>query len=82
MEFAHYQMLGLYAVLKLALIGLTKEIAKEVAEENIRVNCIVAGAFKTKYIEVVRHKLWYILSYCVYLSEHTYCLEHQWSTTM
>ena len=48
-------MFGLYAVVKLALIGFTKEVAKEVANENIRVNCIVAGTFNTKYSSVVSH---------------------------
>ena len=46
-------MMGVYPVVKLALLGLTKEVAKEVAEENIWVNCIAAGPFNTKYGDAV-----------------------------
>ena len=46
--------MGIYVVAKLALLGLTKEIAKEVARENIRVNCIAAGPYNTKYGDAVR----------------------------
>lgn len=41
--------LGPYSVSKTALFGLTKALASEVAQDNIRVNCIAPGIVKTKF---------------------------------
>ena len=41
--------LGLYAVSKTALFGMTKLLAKELAPDNIRVNCLAPGVIKTKF---------------------------------
>jgi len=42
-------MLGPYSVSKTALLGLTKALAAECAEDNIRVNCIAPGIVRTKF---------------------------------
>ncbi|XP_026818297.1 dehydrogenase/reductase SDR family member 4 isoform X1 [Rhopalosiphum maidis] len=42
-------MLGAYSVSKTALLGLTKVVAMDLAENNIRVNCIAPGIVKTKF---------------------------------
>jgi short-subunit dehydrogenase len=43
------QLLGVYSVSKTALLGLTKAAAKDLAPENIRVNCIAPGVVITKF---------------------------------
>ena len=40
-----------YATTKAALIGFTKSLAREVAEKNIRVNCICPGVIQTPLID-------------------------------
>jgi NAD(P)-dependent dehydrogenase (short-subunit alcohol dehydrogenase family) len=45
--------LGIYSVSKAALISLTKVIAKEWGEDNIRVNAICPGLIKTKFSEAL-----------------------------
>jgi len=41
--------LGIYAMTKTALLGLTKVLARELYEEGIRVNCIAPGLIKTEF---------------------------------
>jgi NAD(P)-dependent dehydrogenase (short-subunit alcohol dehydrogenase family) len=45
--------LGMYSVSKAALISLTKVIAKEWGEDNIRANVICPGLIKTKFSEAL-----------------------------
>ena len=40
--------LGMYAVSKTALVGLTKALAQELAPRGIRVNCIAPGEHTTR----------------------------------
>jgi short-subunit dehydrogenase len=47
------QLLGVYSVSKTALLGLTKAAAKDLASENIRVNCVAPGIVATKFSAVV-----------------------------
>ena len=46
-------MLGPYSVSKTALLGLTKVMSAEVANDGIRVNCIAPGIIKTKFSQAV-----------------------------
>ena len=46
-------MLGVYSVSKTALLGLTKAVAKDLAPEKIRVNCVAPGLVTTRFSEVV-----------------------------
>lgn len=46
-------MLGAYSVSKTALLGLTKVVATDLAEVNIRVNCVAPGIIKTKFASIV-----------------------------
>lgn len=46
-------MLGAYSVSKTALLGLTKVMALELAENNIRVNCVAPGIIQTKFASAV-----------------------------
>lgn len=46
---APFKLLGAYSVSKTALLGLTKAVAQDLADENIRVNCIAPGITKTKF---------------------------------
>uniref|UniRef100_A0A3Q2PX97 Dehydrogenase/reductase (SDR family) member 4 n=1 Tax=Fundulus heteroclitus TaxID=8078 RepID=A0A3Q2PX97_FUNHE len=41
--------LGPYSVSKTALLGLTKALAPELAQSNIRVNCVAPGIIKTRF---------------------------------
>jgi dehydrogenase/reductase SDR family protein 4 len=41
--------LSLYATCKTALLGLTKAVAGEMAEEGVRVNCVAPGFVPTKF---------------------------------
>ncbi|XP_036002243.1 dehydrogenase/reductase SDR family member 4 [Fundulus heteroclitus] len=43
------QALGPYSVSKTALLGLTKALAPELAQSNIRVNCVAPGIIKTRF---------------------------------
>ncbi|XP_015257306.1 dehydrogenase/reductase SDR family member 4 [Cyprinodon tularosa] len=43
------QALGPYSVSKTALLGLTKVLAPELAQSNIRVNCVAPGIIKTRF---------------------------------
>ncbi|XP_010766866.1 dehydrogenase/reductase SDR family member 4 [Notothenia coriiceps] len=43
------QALGPYSVSKTALLGLTRALAPELAQSNIRVNCVAPGVIKTKF---------------------------------
>jgi NAD(P)-dependent dehydrogenase (short-subunit alcohol dehydrogenase family) len=45
--------LGIYSVSKAALISLTKVMAKEWGEDNIRANAICPGLIKTKFSEAL-----------------------------
>ncbi|XP_006835478.1 PREDICTED: dehydrogenase/reductase SDR family member 4-like isoform X1 [Chrysochloris asiatica] len=45
--------LGPYNVSKTALVGLTKNLATELAAKNIRVNCLAPGLIKTKFSHVM-----------------------------
>ncbi|XP_004694679.1 PREDICTED: dehydrogenase/reductase SDR family member 4 isoform X1 [Condylura cristata] len=44
--------LGPYNVSKTALLGLTKNLANELAQKNIRVNCLAPGLIKTNFSSV------------------------------
>ncbi|XP_029094898.1 dehydrogenase/reductase SDR family member 4 isoform X3 [Monodon monoceros] len=46
--------LGPYNVGKTALLGLTKNLAVELAQRNIRVNCLAPGLIKTSFSRMVR----------------------------
>ncbi|XP_057162387.1 dehydrogenase/reductase SDR family member 4 isoform X1 [Ursus arctos] len=46
--------LGPYNVSKTALLGLTKNLARELDQRNIRVNCLAPGLIKTSFSQVVR----------------------------
>lgn len=48
------QGLGPYNVSKTALLGLGKNLAIELAQSNIRVNCVAPGIIKTNFSQVVR----------------------------
>lgn len=50
----YFQILGVYAVSKTALFGLTKAASLELATENIRVNCLAPGIVATKFAAAVR----------------------------
>ncbi|XP_023252542.1 dehydrogenase/reductase SDR family member 4-like [Seriola lalandi dorsalis] len=43
------QALGPYSVSKTALLGLTRALAPELAQSNIRVNCVAPGVIKTRF---------------------------------
>uniref|UniRef100_A0A8C6K5M3 Dehydrogenase/reductase (SDR family) member 4 n=1 Tax=Nothobranchius furzeri TaxID=105023 RepID=A0A8C6K5M3_NOTFU len=43
------QALGPYCVSKTALLGLTRALAPELAQSNIRVNCVAPGVIKTRF---------------------------------
>ncbi|XP_075386914.1 dehydrogenase/reductase SDR family member 4-like isoform X1 [Tenrec ecaudatus] len=45
--------LGIYNVSKTALVGLTKNLATELATKNIRVNCLAPGLIKTNFSRVL-----------------------------
>ncbi|XP_025774279.1 dehydrogenase/reductase SDR family member 4-like isoform X1 [Puma concolor] len=45
--------LGPYNVSKTALLGLTKNLAKELVQRNIRVNCLAPGLIKTSFSRVL-----------------------------
>lgn len=44
-----FQNLGPYNVTKTALLGLTKNLAVDLAQRNIRVNCLAPGFIKTNF---------------------------------
>lgn len=46
--------LGVYSVSKTALLGLCKAAAKDLATENIRVNCVAPGIVVTKFSAALR----------------------------
>uniref|UniRef100_A0A665V3K3 Dehydrogenase/reductase SDR family member 4-like n=1 Tax=Echeneis naucrates TaxID=173247 RepID=A0A665V3K3_ECHNA len=43
------QALGPYSVSKTALLGLTRALAPDLAQSNIRVNCVAPGVIKTRF---------------------------------
>ncbi|KAJ8008457.1 hypothetical protein DPEC_G00105020 [Dallia pectoralis] len=45
--------LGPYSVSKTALLGLTRALAPELAQSNIRVNCVAPGIIKTSFSEAL-----------------------------
>ncbi|XP_029944359.1 dehydrogenase/reductase SDR family member 4 [Salarias fasciatus] len=45
--------LGPYSVSKTALLGLTRALAPELAQSNIRVNCVAPGIIKTRFSEAL-----------------------------
>lgn len=47
--FQPFSLLGAYSVSKTALFGLTKAASQDLANENIRVNCLAPGIIKTKF---------------------------------
>lgn len=50
------QALGPYSVSKTALLGLTRALAPELAQSNIRVNCVAPGIIKTRFSSAVRRQ--------------------------
>ncbi|XP_030635636.1 dehydrogenase/reductase SDR family member 4 [Chanos chanos] len=44
-----FQALGPYSVSKTALLGLTRALAPELAQSNVRVNCVAPGIIKTRF---------------------------------
>lgn len=55
-SFAGYQIMPLiaaYSVSKTALLGLTKAIAIQCADFNIRVNCVCPGVIRTRFSEML-----------------------------
>lgn len=56
MDTVSLQALGPYSVSKTALLGLTRALAPELAQSNIRVNCVAPGVIKTKFSSAVRRK--------------------------
>jgi len=51
--FDHDPRVGIYSLTKTVLIGLTKVLAKDLYEDDIRVNCLAPGLIKTKLTEVI-----------------------------
>jgi NAD(P)-dependent dehydrogenase (short-subunit alcohol dehydrogenase family) len=51
------QLNSLYAAAKAGILGLTKSAAQEYAAHGIRVNALVAGAFRTPMMEGVFHRI-------------------------
>uniref|UniRef100_A0A671UR37 Dehydrogenase/reductase (SDR family) member 4 n=1 Tax=Sparus aurata TaxID=8175 RepID=A0A671UR37_SPAAU len=47
------QALGPYSVSKTALLGLTRALAPELAQSNIRVNCVAPGVIKTRFSQAL-----------------------------
>lgn len=45
--------LGPYSVSKTALLGLTRALAPELAQSNIRVNCVAPGVIKTRFSQAL-----------------------------
>ncbi|XP_031358039.1 dehydrogenase/reductase SDR family member 4-like [Photinus pyralis] len=45
--------IGIYRVSKTALLGLMKTMADELAEYNIRVNCVSPGYIDTKFVQIL-----------------------------
>ncbi|KAI4876628.1 hypothetical protein NFI96_020562 [Prochilodus magdalenae] len=45
----HKKGLGPYSVSKTALLGLTRALAPELAQSNIRINCVAPGIIKTRF---------------------------------
>ncbi|XP_060274926.1 dehydrogenase/reductase SDR family member 4 isoform X1 [Ovis aries] len=52
--YSPFPSLGPYNVSKTALLGLTKNLAIELAEWNVRVNCLAPGLIKTSFSRMVR----------------------------
>jgi NAD(P)-dependent dehydrogenase (short-subunit alcohol dehydrogenase family) len=51
--------LPLYVAAKAAIVGLTRTLAHEVGQENIRVNCVLPGAIVTER----QNRLWLTAEY-------------------
>lgn len=47
--FQPFSLLGAYSVSKTALFGLTKAASQDLAQDNIRVNCLAPGVVKTRF---------------------------------
>ena len=47
------QLIGAYSISKTALLGLTKALAPELANSNIRINCLAPGIIQTKFSKPV-----------------------------
>jgi dehydrogenase/reductase SDR family protein 4 len=48
--------IGHYAITKTALVALTKILAKELLDDDIRVNCVCPGLIKTKFSQPLWRK--------------------------
>ena len=59
------QALGPYSVSKTALLGLTRALAPELAQSNIRVNCVAPGVIKTQFSSMVSMIHMAVLYVCV-----------------
>lgn len=70
---ASLQALGPYSVSKTALLGLTRALAPELAQSNIRVNCVAPGVIKTRFSNAVRRGEKNTLKSCVYMFFHIFC---------
>uniref|UniRef100_A0AAA9SQY3 Dehydrogenase/reductase 4 n=1 Tax=Bos taurus TaxID=9913 RepID=A0AAA9SQY3_BOVIN len=51
--YSPFPSLGPYNVSKTALLGLTKNLALELAESNVRVNCLAPGLIRTSFSRVL-----------------------------
>lgn len=61
---APLQALGPYSVSKTALLGLTRALAPELAQSNIRVNCVAPGIIKTRFSSAVRTRAGVLCKKC------------------
>ena len=48
------QLIGVYSITKLAMLGVVKTLSTELASSNIRVNAIAPGLIDTKFSAAVR----------------------------
>ncbi|XP_036893343.1 dehydrogenase/reductase SDR family member 4-like 2 isoform X2 [Sturnira hondurensis] len=71
--------LGPYNVSKTALVGLTKNLAIELAQRNIRVNALAPGLIKTNFSQVARQARG-LCRYCVFPVLRR-CQLHHWGNS-
>lgn len=74
---AFLQGLGPYCVSKTALLGLTRVLAPELAQSNIRVNCVAPGIIKTRFSAAVSRNMSPARIRRGVASRSHFCLSHQ-----